>query len=252
MERALWKRIPCVGANYLFLGDYVDRGQWGLECALYIMAFKCLCPNKVTMLRGTINCFSELVSIINLTINSSIGNHEVRNLQTCTFRCPLLSIDWYSFLHFSDYTYKRECVIKYGEEFGIKIWEVTNQIFDKLPVAATVDDAIYCAHGGIPRSVQTIAQINQMKKELPNPEVDSAVAWEILWSDPCHAQQFNDICNFKGINPKTTSGYIHNTRRGTAFLFNEVGANGFLQQNGLTHIVRYTALYIESIIDIIL
>ena len=52
LEKALWKRIPCVGANYLFLGDYVDRGQWGLECALYIMAFKALAPNKVTMLRG--------------------------------------------------------------------------------------------------------------------------------------------------------------------------------------------------------
>ncbi|KAJ6217351.1 hypothetical protein RDWZM_008508 [Blomia tropicalis] len=198
LEKALWKRMPCVGSNFVFLGDYVDRGQWGLECSLYLMAFKALCPNKVTMLRG---------------------NHEVRTLQTY-------------------YTYKRECVTKYGEEYGIKIWELTNKIFDKLPVAAVVDDAIYCAHGGIPRSAQTISQINQIKRELVNPEVESAIAWEILWSDPCHAQQFIDICNFFKQNPRETGGFVRNTKRGTAFLFNEVGANGFLQQNGLTHIVR--------------
>ena len=60
LERTLWKSMPCVGANYLFLGDYVDRGKWGLECALYLVAFKVLCPNHVIMLRG---------------------NHEVRSLQ---------------------------------------------------------------------------------------------------------------------------------------------------------------------------
>ena len=103
LEKALWKRMPCVGSNFVFLGDYVDRGQWGLECSLYLMAFKALCPNKVTMLRG---------------------NHEVRTLQTY-------------------YTYKRECVTKYGEEYGIKIWELTNKIFDKLPVAAVVDGNRY-------------------------------------------------------------------------------------------------------------
>ena len=41
-------------------------------------------------------------------------------------------------------------------------------------------DAIYCAHGGIPRSAQTIGQINQIKKELVNPETESAIAWEVL------------------------------------------------------------------------
>ncbi len=138
----------------------------------------------------------------------------------------------------ANYSYKRECTSKYGEEVGLKIWETTNQIFDKLPVAAVVDDAIYCAHGGIPRSAATIAALNALRKELPNPEVDAAAAWEILWSDPCHAQQFNEICNYRGLNPATTGGYVFNIRRGTAFLFNEVGANGFLAANGLTHIVR--------------
>lgn len=52
MERTIWPTAPCLGANYIFLGDYVDRGQWGLECALYIASLKVLCPNRITMLRG--------------------------------------------------------------------------------------------------------------------------------------------------------------------------------------------------------
>lgn len=201
LEKAIWKQLPCIGANYLFLGDYVDRGQWGLECALYLFAFKILCPNKVTMLRG---------------------NHEVRSLQ-------------------SHYTYKRECISKYGEMFGLKVWELTNRIFDKLPVSALVDDAVYCAHGGIPHNSQDVEEIAKIKRELRDPEAESTTAWEILWSDPCHMQQFYEIAELLNINSNSSStlpGYIKNTKRGTAYLFNEVGANNFLRKNGLTHIIR--------------
>lgn len=198
LERCIWSRVPFMCSNFVFNGDYVDRGQWGFECSIYLFAFKILAPNKVTLLRG---------------------NHEVRSLQ-------------------AHYSYKRECVQKYGEALGIKVWEITNKIYDKLPVCAVIDDAIYCAHGGIPRSATKLDQISKVKRELPDPEKQSKIAWEILWSDPCHNQQFSEICNMLKVRPKETGGFIKNTKRGTAFLFNEDGANSFLRNNGLTHIVR--------------
>lgn len=198
METCLWKQLPVVTGNFCFLGDYVDRGVWSLECCLYLVAFKILCPSQVTLLRG---------------------NHEDRTLQTC-------------------YTYKTECVLKYGEVFGCKIWELTNKMFDKLPVCAVIDDAVFAAHGGIPHATLELDKIAQIKREIRDPEKESDASWEILWSDPVHPQQFVEATLMQPPAPSFREGYLFNAVRGTAFLFNEVAVDNFLKTNGLTHVIR--------------
>ena len=203
LEKSIWKRFPCTGVNYLFLGDYVDRGRWSVECALYLLSMKVLMPNSVTLLRG---------------------NHEVRDIQI-------------------KYTYKRECMMKYDEVYGQRIWDLTNKIFDRFPLCAIIDDTIFCAHGGIPQTVTKIDEINsKIPVEIYSPEHDSTIAWEIMWSDPITSEQYRDLLEMQNLvtlrERGVKDGYAINTKRGTAYFFSELAANNFFETNDLTHIIR--------------
>lgn len=100
-------------ANYLFLGDYVDRGKQSLETICLLLAYKIKYPENFFLLRGNHECAS---------INRIYGFYD-------------------------------ECKRRYN----IKLWKTFTDCFNCLPIAAIIDEKIFCCHGGLSPDLQVIS-----------------------------------------------------------------------------------------------
>ncbi|XP_041022578.1 serine/threonine-protein phosphatase BSL1 isoform X2 [Juglans microcarpa x Juglans regia] len=112
--------------DYLFLGDYVDRGQHSLETITLLLALKIEYPENVHLIRG---------------------NHEAADINAL-------------------FGFRLECIERMGENDGIWAWTRFNQLFNYLPLAALIEKKIICMHGGIGRSIHSVEQIEKLERPI--------------------------------------------------------------------------------------
>ena len=112
---------------------------------------------------------------------------------------------------------------------GTTLFDMFSEVFDRMPVVAVLDDAIYCAHGGIPHLSPNLHDIETMPDVISG-ERDSELFWEIVWSDPIEECQYKAVCSLFGQNSVEQAGFVRNTKRGAAWFFSDEGADRYLKQ----------------------
>jgi len=135
------------GPNFVFNGDFVDRGEHQLAVIGLLVALKVAFPSRVWLVRG---------------------NHEDRQMN-------------------EKYGFAAECHRRLGKDFGAKVFDMMQRFFDHLPLAARVGDRVLVVHGGIGDGGWKLGDLAKIKRPLSGEDVDDQdLGWvyNILWSDP--------------------------------------------------------------------
>ena len=161
--------------NYIFMGDYVDRGKQSIESICLLLCYKIKYDENFFILRG---------------------NHESGSINRI-------------------YGFYDECKRRYN----VKLWKSFVDLFNCLPIAASIDDKIFIVHGGLSPELKTLDQLQKIMRPTDIPE--EGLLCDILWSDP------DDNADGWG-----------NNDRGVSVTFNEKVLKNFLDKNDLDLLCR--------------
>lgn len=192
--------IPGKHYNFVFNGDFVDRGSMQCEVILTLIYAFLLNPTRVFLNRG---------------------NHEELNM----------NLSFYS----NHPNFKQDCLIKYND-YGNELFNLMQKLFIHLPVATVVVNRIgfscFVVHGGISDKIdlKCISDSKCLKRSdfgsvsvrIEN-DKSSEQFIDLLWSDPYFNPEF----------PIT-----HNNARGIGVLFNADVSKEFCIKYGFNAIVR--------------
>jgi diadenosine tetraphosphatase ApaH/serine/threonine PP2A family protein phosphatase len=234
---------PAPDTNYLFMGDYVDRGYHSVETVSLLVALKVRYRDRVTILRG--NHESRQITQVKKIgeverekdwrrtgqrergeREDSLSNLAPSFLVPHPFLSVSPSLSLISLplsMYHQVYGFYDECLRKYG---SASVWQHFTDLFDFLPLTAVVENSIFCLHGGLSPTLDTLDNVRALDRvqEVPH----EGPMCDLLWSDP------DDRCGW-GISP-----------RGAGYTFGQDVSDQFNHANGLSLIARAHQLVMEG------
>ena len=104
--------------------------------------------------------------------------------------------------------------------YNICLWKSFSDLFNYLPIAALIDEKIFCVHGGLSPELKNLQDIKVISRPTDIP--DTGLLCDLLNSDP----------------DKDTLEYDENDDRGFSVIFGEKIVQEFIRKNDLNLIIR--------------
>lgn len=208
-------------SKVLFLGDYVDRGSFSLECITILFAMKAMYPESVYLIRGN-HEFDSLCS--QYGFKDEIINYHNPKKQACIFKNPqkqglsqAKSEDMQIYIDNYDANYNDINCYNYTEN----LYTAFIRSFSYLPIAVIINNTTFCIHGGLSQKLDQVDNLYKIKRPIDTFE-DNKLLSDVIWSDPSLAPN----CM-----------YVPNPR-GRGNLFNKQAVANFLKSNSLKRMIR--------------
>ena len=121
------------------------------------------------------------------------------------------------------YGFYDECLRKYG---SATVWKTFTDLFDFLPLTACIEGRVFCPHGGLSPSIDSLDDVAKIDRfqEVPH----EGPVCDLVWSDP-------DERTGWGMSP-----------RGAGYTFGQDVTEQFAHANGLTLVARAHQLVMEG------
>ena len=160
--------------QYIFLGDFCDRGNLSLEVILLLFALKIKYPNFIYLIRGHHE---------DIIINEFYGLGD-------------------------------ECKEKLKEDIQTNdsVFKRINRAFNYLPFGVLVDNNILCIHGGLGSSIKSLEDISNIPRPTQiyqDPEnLTQLHILDLLYSE--FDEDEGDLYNINSLRDKNKKGFIVN------------------------------------------
>lgn len=142
-----------------------------------------------------------LLCVLKLKFRDSVyilrGNHESMNITQI-------------------YGFRQEVLAKYRTD---SLWKVFEPLFNSLPLAAVINNSVFCVHGGLSRDVRTIEDVMRLNRFSDIPV--SGALCDLMWADPLNE-----------------SVMWTDSTRNAGTRFGSLASDEFLRANNLKLIVR--------------